>query len=63
MTGRDAMTIVLASASRARRALLEAGRGSTSCVDPAAIDEAAIKESLARRRRGAGGDAPRRWPS
>ena len=40
------MTIVLASASRARRAMLEqAGVG--LIVDPAAIDEAGIKQSLA----------------
>ena len=40
------MTIVLASASRARRALLE-NAGVAIRVEAAAIDEAAIKESLA----------------
>ena len=40
------MTIVLASASRARRALLEAA-GLEILVDPALVDEAAVKESLA----------------
>ena len=46
------MTIVLASASRVRRALLErAGVGLR--VDPASIDEATVKESLA-----AGGAKP-----
>ena len=39
------MTVVLASASRARRALLE-DAGVDLRVDPAAIDEAAVKESL-----------------
>lgn len=42
------MTIVLASASRVRRALLE-DAGVEVTVDAAAIDEAAIKESLAAR--------------
>jgi len=46
------MTIVLASASRVRRALLE-GAGVGLRVDPASIDEAAVKESLA-----AGGAKP-----
>lgn len=46
------MTIVLASASRARRTMLEqAGVG--LIVDPAAVDEAAIKESLADAKAGA----------
>jgi septum formation protein len=40
------MAIVLASASQARRAMLEQA-GVELIVDPAAIDEAAIKESLA----------------
>ncbi len=40
------MAIVLASASRARRAMLEQA-GVDLIVDPAAIDEAAITESLA----------------
>ncbi len=39
------MALVLASASKARRMLLEAA-GLTVVVDPAAIDEAAVKESL-----------------
>ncbi len=46
------MTIVLASTSRVRRALLE-DAGIDLRVDPAAIDEAAVKESLA-----AGGARP-----
>ena len=40
------MTIVLASASKVRRALLEAA-GLEILVDPAAVDEAAVKESYA----------------
>jgi len=40
------MAIVLASASRARRAMLERA-GVDLIIDPAAIDEAAITESLA----------------
>lgn len=40
------MAIVLASASRARRAMLEQA-GVDLIIDPAAIDEAAITESLA----------------
>lgn len=40
------MTIVLASASKVRRALLEAS-GLEILVDPAAVDEAAVKESYA----------------
>lgn len=40
------MTIVLASASKVRRALLEAA-GLDILVDPAAVDEAALKESYA----------------
>jgi septum formation protein len=40
------MTIVLASASRVRRALLTAA-GLDLAVDPAAVDEAALKASLA----------------
>jgi len=40
------MTIVLASASKVRRALLEAA-GLDILVDPAAVDEAAVKESYA----------------
>src|ERR1700756_1543485 len=46
------MPIVLASASRVRRALLE-GAGVGLRVDPASIDETAVKESLA-----AGGAKP-----
>jgi septum formation protein len=46
------MTIVLASASRARRSLLE-NAGVELKVEAAAIDEAALKESL-----GAGGASP-----
>src|SRR5450432_1083032 len=46
------MTIVLASASRARRVMLEQA-GVDLIVDPAAIDEAAIKESLAEGKAGA----------
>ena len=49
------MPIVLASASKVRRALLEAA-GLDILVDPAAVDEAAVKESYAGRRSGAGGD-------
>jgi septum formation protein len=40
------MTIVLASASKVRRALLEAA-GLAILVDPAAVDEAAVKDSYA----------------
>jgi septum formation protein len=40
------MTIVLASASKIRRALLEAA-GLSILVDPAAVDEAAVKDSYA----------------
>ena len=40
------MPIVLASASKVRRALLEAA-GLAVIVDPAAVDEAAVKESYA----------------
>ena len=40
------MPIVLASASQVRRALLEAA-GLAIIVDPAAVDEAAVKESYA----------------
>jgi septum formation protein len=40
------MSIVLASASKVRRSLLEAA-GLAIIVDPAAIDEAAVKESYA----------------
>jgi len=40
------MTIVLASASKVRRTLLEAA-GLDILVDPAAVDEAAVKESYA----------------
>ena len=40
------MPLVLASASKARRALLEAA-GLEILTDPAAVDEAAVKESLA----------------
>jgi septum formation protein len=43
------MTIVLASASRVRRALLE-NAGLTVTVDAASIDEAAIKDSLVAQR-------------
>jgi septum formation protein len=40
------MPIVLASASKVRRALLEAA-GLDILVDPAAVDEAAVKDSYA----------------
>src|SRR5215472_16864566 len=40
------MPLVLASASKARRALLEAA-GLEILTDPAVVDEAAVKESLA----------------
>lgn len=46
------MTVVLASASRARRMMLE-NAGVALIVDPAAIDEAAVKESLADAKAGA----------
>ena len=55
------LPIVLASASRVRRALLEAA-GLDILVDPAAVDEAAVKESYAGE--GAGpARSPRRWRS
>jgi septum formation protein len=47
------MTIILASASKARRAILESA-GVSVTVDPAAIDESAVKASLAAERLGAG---------
>ena len=45
------MTIVLASASTARRELLRSARGSTILVDPAAVDRGGGERNRYRRRR------------
>ena len=56
------MTIVLASASKVRRALLEAA-GLGILVDPAAVDEAAVKEVAMPGKERGRARSPRRWPS